>query len=437
MPFSYFPPQPENVWGNLDGNIELQTDLIDFINGKIESTKVITNLIVNPSFKIWQRSANQLEIVTRERSSNTATLETDTNHGYQTGDIVQITQMSDISYDYPNGVVITVVDETHLSYANTGSNESLTTESNGKSLLTSRVSMNPLDGEIAGDRWIFLNNNCELTATPNANSSGFDITTNSNNKFGFLQVIPNKYLADISGNYFSASMELKSTESAIAHLAILSWTGATDETLNDAVSSWNSSGVNPSLTTDWHLEEYAETIILNSNFQEIKLENIEINALDVQNLALFIWFDELTIGEKITANNAQLVQSSSINQFRPNSYEFDLSECSKFYQKSYTLLTPPHQVIDIGKKIFPTSYGTGNGSSYGTIQINNMYKVPNVELISHGNLPVSGKWKVSTGTNVAVSAIDVSEKSFSVKNDAGFTISTSNIAGHYVCEAEI
>lgn len=437
MPFSYFPPQPENVWGNLDGNINLQTDLIDLINGKIGNAKAKTNLIINPSFKIWQRVANQLEIVTRERTANTSTLETDAEHGYQTGDIVQITEMDDISYNYPSGTAITVVDGTHFSYSNTGSNESVTAESNGEALLTSRVSMNPLDGEIAADRWVFINENSEIVVAPTSNSEGVSVATNNTNKIGFLQVIRSKYLADIVGNTFSASIELKSSESAVANLAILSWTGTADATNNDAVGTWNSDGVNPTLFANWAFEGIADSITLDSDLQQIKLENINIADAGAKNLALFIWFDELTSSEIITAKNAQLVHSPATGDFEPNSYEYDLEECSKFYQKSYTLLSPPHTVSDVGKMIFPTSYGTGNGSSYGTIQINTMYNIPTVKLISHGNSPVLGKWKVSTGTNVAVSTIDISEKSFSVKNDAGFTISTSFIAGHYVCESEI
>lgn len=437
MPFSYFPPQPENVWGNLDGNIDLQTDLIDLINGKIGDAKVKTNLIINPSFKIWQRVANQLEIITRERNANTATLETDAEHGYQTGDKVQITEMDDISYNYPSGAVITIVDGTHFSYTNVGSNESATAENSGEALLTSRISMNPLDGEIAADRWLFLNENSELVVATASNSEGISITTNNTNKIGFLQVIPSKYLAEIVDNIFSASIELKSTESGVANIAILSWTGTADATISDVVGTWNSDGTNPTLSANWAFEGIADSVILDSNFQHIQLENINITEAGAKNIALFIWFEELTIGEIITAKKAQLIQGTSTGDFEPNSYEYDLEECSKFYQKSYTLLSPPHQVTEVGKKIFPTSYGTGNGSSYGTIQMNNMYDIPTVKLISHGSSPVSGKWKVSTGTNVAVSGIDISEKSFSVKNDAGFTISTSYIAGHYVCESEI
>ena len=90
MPFSYFPPLPENVWGNLDGDIGLQTDLIDLINETVSQNDTNTNLIMNPNFRIWQRAATQLDIVNRIRSSNIVTLETAVAHGYDDGDIVQL-----------------------------------------------------------------------------------------------------------------------------------------------------------------------------------------------------------------------------------------------------------------------------------------------------------------------------------------------------------
>lgn len=437
MPFSYFPPLPENVWGNLDGDIGLQTDLIDLINETVSQNDTKTNLVINPNFRIWQRAATQIDIVNRTRSSNIVTLETAVAHGFDDGDIVQITSMSDNSYDEPDGTPITYIDSTHFTYPNTDSDESDTTETNGKALLISRVSLSPSDGAMAADRWKMLHDSNQLVVSPANNSDGMYIETNSTGKFGFLQVIPNSDVEQYLLTTLSASIELKSSVSASAKVSVLSWTGTADITTNDIVSSWNSDGTAPSLATNWHYEATTEATALTSSYQQLSIENIDIAEFGAKNLALFVWVEGLTSGEGITANKAQVLTNAHIGEFRSNSYEYDLWECKKFYQKSYSLANPPHKKTDVGRKIFPTSFGTGNGGIYGTVHLRDMYKTPTIELISSGNPPISGKWQVSTGSNVSVSTIDISEKTFSVKNDAGFTISTSHIGGHFICDSEI
>ena len=150
-----------------------------------------------------------------------------------------------------------------------------------------------------------------------------------------------------------------------------------------------------------------------------------------------MWFEGVTAREKITINEAQLLPNNSALEFIPNSYQFDLDECLKFYQKSYVNKFAPTTISNNGKVVFPTSFGTDSGGAFGTGSITPMYRPPIVELISADNPSELGKWQVSTGTNIAVSAENISENSFSIKNDAGFTVSTNSISGHYVCSAEI
>ena len=97
MPLSYFPPLPENIWGNLGGNIELQSDLIELIESQSKSNAEKVNLIINPNFSVWQRCSNSLSVVGRSRNTNVATIETALPHGYEAGDVLQIYAMNDSS----------------------------------------------------------------------------------------------------------------------------------------------------------------------------------------------------------------------------------------------------------------------------------------------------------------------------------------------------
>ncbi len=436
MPFSYFPHLPENIWGNIDGNIELQSDLIDLIDSKLVESNTRNNLLINPNFRIWQRVANEFEIVNRSRLSNVATLETSLPHGFQTADIVQVTQMSDSSYDTTSGETIIVVDDTSFRYYSTGSDESETSEADGKCVITNRTSIVATDSNFTADRWIALSDANTLIATP-TEPTGMQIESIDDTKFGLIQIVPNLYLNAFIDGKFSASINLSSDNNASAKVAIISWNGVSDSTTNDVVSSWNSDGTNPTLATNWCYEGISDTVELTEIATTIKLEDIEINTNNVTNIAVFVWFESVTSGEKINIDKAQLLVSSSSLEFIPNSYQFDLDECQKFYQKSYANRNCATTISDNGKVVFPTSFGTDSGGAFGTVSIGPMYRPPTVELISANNPPEVGKWQVSTGTNIAVIAENISENSFSVKNDAGFTVSTNSISGHYVCSAEI
>lgn len=436
MPLSYFPPLPENIWGNMDGNIELQTDLVNYIELKSQSVSKRNNLIINPNFKIWQRCANQIAIASKSRLANTVTLETVQAHGYTDGDEIQITNMSDSTYDEPSNVAISYIDSTHFSYTNIGSDESNSSELGGFALLTNRCSIAGDNAEFSSDRWITLHNSNDIVLKPNE-VSGISITSNATSKFALMQIVPSKYLEQYLEGKFSASIKVKSDNNSTVRVAIVSWNSTKDNTNKLAISSWNTIGTNPTLATNWTYEGISMPYTLSDDYQTIKLEEIEIATTNANNIALLIWAESTSIGENIVIDEAQLLTSSEITDFIPNDYEYDLDSCRKFFMKSYQSNSPLYHISEIGKTIFPTSYGTSDGNSFGTIHYSEMYQPPFITLMTANNPPTQGVWRVSTGSNIGVVTADVSEKSFSLINDSGFTISTSSISGHYVLSAEI
>jgi len=70
-------------------------------------------------------------MASRARSSNVATIVTDSAHGLTTGNIVSIFDCGDSTYDAED-VVVTVVNTTTFTYANTGTNETATTDTAGR-----------------------------------------------------------------------------------------------------------------------------------------------------------------------------------------------------------------------------------------------------------------------------------------------------------------
>jgi hypothetical protein len=436
MPLSYFPPLPETIWGNLSGDIELQTDLIDLINSKAQSIANRNNLIINPNFKIWQKWANQISVTNRRRLSNVATLQTAVPHGYVIGDEVQITSMVDSSYDAPNGATITATDSTHFSYSSSGSDESDVSETAGKALLINRPSLTPANAEMTSDRWLALNDSNNIVLSPEQ-GSGVKIVSNSSGKFALMQVIPAKHIKQHLGAKFAASVDIKSSGSSVATIALLSWSGTEDSTNSSAISSWNTVGTSPTLSTNWSYEASSGDCNLTSSFQTVKLENVEIGTVGANNVALLILVEASALGETITIDNAQLLVSSELTDFVPNSFERDIAECRRFYTKSYTSNSPIFRVSSSGLIVFATSFGTGDGDSFGNIFFQEMYGTPTVRLIATNNPPEVAKWQVSSGVNIDVSVGNVSEKSFSVVNNSGFTVSTASVSGHYELSVNI
>ena len=70
-------------------------------------------------------------VATRARASNVATLTTSIPHGLVNGNVVYITAMTEAGYN-ASGVVVTRVDDTTFTYANTGSDEGATADTTGR-----------------------------------------------------------------------------------------------------------------------------------------------------------------------------------------------------------------------------------------------------------------------------------------------------------------
>lgn len=413
------------------------------INGANKATSSTTstasesnNLLINSNFLIWQRVARVLTIDYRERTSNVARLDTDIPHGYLDGDEVQIYSMSDGTYDETTATV-TYETPDEFSYANTGSDESSTAESGGLCVLKSRPSLVCADTEYFADRWYCLRAD-DYSRCWRDEDDGVEITTTSyDEKFGIIQIVPYKELEEYLDSSISLSMDVLADTTAKAYISLLAWDGTADAPTKDVVSSWGVDETDPTLVTDWTHVETSDATDLTSSFKTISLENLTIPD-GTTNIAIFVWVDSYADSySKFSFRNAQILPSDTLTDYKTESYLKELTNCLRFYQKSYNIEDPPYKITDDGKYIFPTSFGTGNGGYYGTIQLNKMYKTPTITLMSSDDPPEADKWAVSTGSNVDVSEDLESDGSFVVKNDAGFTISTANIGGHYTCDAEI
>ena len=411
----------ETLWIVQSDDFEEGVDDIDIIEYTFESQK--PNILLNSNFDIWQRRATVLEIGSRSRSSNVATINTTYDHGYETGDTVQITNMDSSGYD-DTSATITVVDADTFTYANTGSDEANTAETGGVVLLTSREAMTVFDQEFLADRWVMLKSSPDETLV--SNGDGLTFEHGSSQYSGFVQVIPSRYIT--SGTFSIALQAKTSSGSPKMRIALLEWDGTVDNPDFDVVATW---GSDPTLETDWAYAGKSDQATLTTSYQTISKENITASG---NNLAFVIFTQSVSAGQVIDIKECQLIENSTIQDYQNPDIERELNECRKFYRKSYDLDTPPTKITDIGAFKVASSFGISNGNTACTIQTERMYDIPTVTLYGTDDPPLADEWTVSTGVNVGMTTDDESENGFVVVNDSGFSLSTSHVGGHYVCE---
>lgn len=395
------------------------------------------NILINSNFQVWQRFSRVLNITTRARSSNFAYLRvgaalTDVIHRYLDYDVLQIYDMSDTSYnnDYAE---INKQGVSAFSYANVGANQGTTTETTGKCVLISNESIVCENPGFFADRWYSIRDTGYSGARPY--TDGVEIDSSTPSKFAIVQIVTAKEVKEHYGKQLSFSIDVSSTVSSKVTVALLGWFGATDVPNKDIVSSWNLDGVDPTLTTDWSYLGTSTPVDITTLIQTVTLEDIGIGS--AKNIAVIVWFDTYSgYNRKFRFRNSQLIESETIQPYKKESYVNELTNCLRFYQKSYNIEDPPFKKEAIGKHVFNATFGVGTAGFFGTIPLAQMYKTPNITLISPATSK-EGKWQDETGTEVSVIGDLTSQNSVAIGNDGVSTITAEYVSGHYVAESEI
>jgi hypothetical protein len=382
------------------------------------------NLLLNSNFDIWQRRATKLEVSSRSRTANVATINTNYDHGYETGDEVQISNMDSSGYN-EEIATITVTGANSFTYPNSGSDEVSTAEPSGFVILINRIAMTVFDQDYLADRWVSLKSSSDETLVKKGDGLTFE--HGSSQYSGFVQVVPSRYFI---GDVFSIALKAKtSSGSPKLRIALLKWNSDLDQIDFDVVDTW---GSDPTLESDWSYAGKSDQATLTTDYQTISKENISVSGSN--NIAFAIFTQSVSAGQIIDVKECQLLVSQTIEDYEQPNIEYELNECRKFYRSSYALDEPAQLITEQGLIKFPASFGISNGNTIGTMSFERMYDVPVVTLYSSLEPPVANKWEVSTGVQVGITTSNEGENSFVLVNDSGFSISTSSVNGHYVCE---
>jgi hypothetical protein len=202
------------------------------------------------------------------------------------------------------------------------------------------------------DQWILLSDGNDIVdvtqGTDAAVGNGIylqaDIET-VEKKFGFLQVIPNKDSQNLLSESDVVSLSFNALVSDAAKLSrikamVLSWTSTADAVTSDIVSAWQSEGTSPTVVSNWTIEGDSGDLGVTASDVRYKLENVAINASGVNNIAVFIWSDDVgtndTAGSLFKLTNVQLEVGPKATAFAPRPFQQELDLCQYWMERIYS-----------------------------------------------------------------------------------------------------
>lgn len=434
MPVSYFPPLPESIWGNIEGDISIQKDLVELI-AQQNAASLQNNLIINSAFDIWQRVSAPLFIISRERASNIAILETEYAHHLQTGDFAFIMNMSDFSYDALAPVTIQKLDDYTFSYASIGSDESNSAETSGLILSSDKIVFSASNSQLIADRWISLCSNEGNSIFKKSQDGGICIKFNdSDENIALMQIIPAEIFEPLKDEFLSLRVELKSDVNT--KIAILAWTGTSDNTDRDPIDNFGDNENELTTKGNWELLYESSLIQSTEIYQVYDISGIKLEQ-NYSNISVLIYNTESTIDDEINIKRFSLLNSSAVSHFKERTILEEKDLCLMFFEKSYLMGVAPGVPSDSTAFRFPANYGVSSANNFGNISfVKAKYKLPIVRLFPTKDEYSESKWSRSS-SNFEVLADKLNISSFGVKNNSGGSISSSSVFGHFTAEAEL
>lgn len=215
-----------------------------------------------------------------------------------------------------------------------------------------------IDGNYNFDRWYMLcdgANRINITQET-ASRPVFGVQTGcrltqvgtaaSNGKFGLAQIVERANIPSFLGYVACLQAKLRvsnATRLTDIRLAVIGWTGTADTVTRDFISTWNASGVNPTLVANatylntpanmsipdvWQVDSGGRPVIYNVT------TGVPSN---VNNLIVFIYSNTVgtTAGDFLTLCDVQLEANDSSTNFEYVPYDIQLMRAQRYYYALY------------------------------------------------------------------------------------------------------
>lgn len=199
------------------------------------------------------------------------------------------------------------------------------------------------------DRWTLLSDGNDIVDVTQANvapsgglfSIGLDVET-ANKKFGIIQIIEQRNIVGMVGQTCTLSFYARTTGTSIANMkaVILSWTSTADTVTSDVVSAWGADGVTPTWATNWTAENTPQNLAPSNTWTRYSI-SAPVDTANTNNIAVFIWCDDMTttVGDFLYITDVQLEVGALATPYERRSYQFEISECMRYYYRAGGLVT--------------------------------------------------------------------------------------------------
>jgi hypothetical protein len=257
---------------------------------------------------------------------------------------------------------------------------------NGDMSVSQRFSTNNTlvaDGAYGLDRWVALG-----SGTGGVGSSGQNVNvlqsanvptnaqwamrlqaSTNNLKFGCVQIIENRNLAGIMSGTVTVSFKAY-VQSNISDVrcAVLRWNGTADSVTRDIISTsgtpWLSSP--PTLAANWSYLNTPVNLNVTGSWAEYRINADVVGS--PQNLAVFIWVNSTTHSggtDGLFLTEVQLESGAIATPFERKTFQEQLADCQRYYEKSYDLTTLPATATTLGYVASSQNVGVSTASWIG------------------------------------------------------------------------
>jgi hypothetical protein len=118
---------------------------------------------------------------------------------------------------------------------------------------------------------------------------------------------------------------------------------------SDVVSAWGADGVTPTWATNWTAENTPQNLAPSNTWTRYSI-TATLDTASTNNVAVFIWCDDMTttLGDFLYITDVQLEVGSLPTPFERKTFSQVVSECQRYYEKSYDLATALGTATDTG-----------------------------------------------------------------------------------------
>lgn len=307
------------------------------------------------------------------------------------------------------------------------------------------------------DRWVLLSNGNNVVNVNQANivpdgafaSMRSRVTgAGAGLKFGHLTVLEARDTARLlkDGDLSRVSLSFKAQTDTGFQLnnlraAVVTWEGTADVITRDIVATWEASGVDPTLVSQWSYQNTPSDLALVLDvFTEFKIENIIVIAptAGIQNIGVVIWLDDTDSvdGDTVIIADVKLEPGASTTAFTPRPIAEELEYCRRYWQQSYSQGVEAQTVTDAGQLAYRTAL-TSADSYRAPLRFNPLLRITNATVTLYSPFTgTAGQMRAdAVPGDIPAAVVDLNDAVAGIRNTGSTTPGLHRV--HFTADAEL